>query len=264
MEQDKVRQAQRYLKEQKEECEKMMFEHQNHHKSCQDVVRQAVYEKMKLTKEAEDLEHKIATKETEVKRLDDELMSFKSHKRFLDILAIKAGRKQYAPKMNLTSMDGASTAHETGALVTQQKGGDGGTFMTTVGRATSKMADTKSSWGKAGKFGRQQPKTPAGLQANAQTSATFNRMTPGAPGMSAMDAEKDREAMLKQMQEEIDLEHSQYEDDVYKVYFANKRDLIQYSNEIEDDNLFKINLVQEAEVGLERIMQKSKQQQALV
>lgn len=277
MEQDKVKQAQRYLKEQREECEKMMFEHQNHHKSCQDVVRKAVQAKGKLIKEAEELEHKIAAKETEIKRLNDDLVTFKSHKRFLDILAIQAGLKPYTPKMILHSnesstrlAENASTAHQTGAMATQQKGG-GDTFLTTVGSppsrsGASKLADTQKSWGKGNKPGKKEPhaaaKTPTAAQQNTnQTSATFNAMTPGAPGLSSADGEKDAEAALASIRDEIDLEHSQYEDDVFKVFFPGKRQLLAYSGALEDDNLFKITLVQEAEMNLERMKQRTGKQQ---
>ena len=44
-----------------------------------------------------------------------------------------------------------------------------------------------------------------------------------------------------------------YEDDDFKIYF-DRAGLTQYVNFLEDDNLFKINLVQQEEINLDKIL----------
>lgn len=56
--------------------------------------------------------------------------------------------------------------------------------------------------------------------------------------------------------EDLDLDDF-YEDDVFKVFFQNKKQLFSYATQLEDDNLFKIALVQEDEANLDKFKQKS-------
>ena len=62
-------------------------------------------------------------------------------------------------------------------------------------------------------------------------------MTPGGPGVESIDLTEDTHAV-----EDFNLEED-YEDDVFKVFFENKKQLLAYSTQLEDNNLFKIALV---------------------
>lgn len=111
-------------------------------------------DKIKLTKEIEELQTEINHKEAMIKRFDDELQVSKGHKHFLDVLAIQAGLKAFTPSLKKFARhvddDGGSTAHATGMVPTRQmtRGGDqGNTFMTQVSSPSKKTIkdDSKSS-----------------------------------------------------------------------------------------------------------------------
>ena len=63
---------------------------------------------------------------------------------------------------------------------------------------------------------------------------------------------KPQEKVVEKPEEDLDLDDS-YEDDVFQVFFNNKVELLAYSTQIEDDNLFKIGLVQDEEHNLEKM-----------
>lgn len=76
---------------------------------------------------------------------------------------------------------------------------------------------------------------------------------------AAKDANKGKEEDedAQEKLEELDLD-DHYEDDVFKVFFLNKIQLLQYSKQLEDENLFKIRLVQEDEMNLEKTRAQAK------
>lgn len=51
-------------------------------------------EKKRLAKQCDELIAKIASKENQIKKYDDDLNGHKINKHFLDILAIQAGKKR--------------------------------------------------------------------------------------------------------------------------------------------------------------------------
>jgi hypothetical protein len=66
----------------------MMADSQKTAKATADRVKELGFEKKKLIKDMEDLISKIAQKENQIKKHDDDLNGHKHNKHFLDILGI--------------------------------------------------------------------------------------------------------------------------------------------------------------------------------
>lgn len=95
MEQEKLEEANKFLAEDKEKFQKILSDSEKFAKAAADEVKAKIQDKIKLQKELEGIMERIAKVESDVKRTDEELTEQKYQKRFLDILAIQAGKKQY-------------------------------------------------------------------------------------------------------------------------------------------------------------------------
>ena len=93
-------------------------------------------EKKKLQKDMEDLISKIAQRENQIKKNDDELAGHKSNKHFLDILAIQAQKKKMQKQKKPEPVNPSREVINTGfaKILTKaaNKQGDA-TFMTQLG-----------------------------------------------------------------------------------------------------------------------------------
>lgn len=244
----------------------------------------------------------ISQIDTQIKKYEDDLVIMKSHKKFLDILSIQAGLKPYTPmiaKDDLASVilgDDESHAVHAGSTTVGTRGTlrptDGGnsTFMTAVGGGASPgkggsrggginrdLSPDKPSDSRGQTFSGSSQRAAAGLRnvvkkaavtsPNEDKKTTKNTLfSSGQVLKVAKDAKKKQEEEEEDMQEkleDLDLD-DEYEDDVFKVFFMNKLQLLAYSKQLEDDNLFKIRLVQEDELNLEKLRNNAKRSVQIV
>ena len=94
MEQEKIELARKGIEEDKERFQKIMDDSDKNYKRVREDVQKAGVLKTKLMKQIAELEFKIGSKDTMIKKVEDEFIQDKTNKHFLDILAIQAGLKQ--------------------------------------------------------------------------------------------------------------------------------------------------------------------------
>lgn len=95
-------------------------------------LREARNRKKQLIKQIEQLNIDISKEDTQIKKCEDELIESRTHKHFLDVLAIRAEKKEYRPKKKPTEQEKEEIAKQKEA----QKD-EGGTFMTGISAANN-------------------------------------------------------------------------------------------------------------------------------
>ena len=98
MEQEKIEIEKQNLEEVKEKFEKTVKDDEEAQKNLVKSVREKIQEKKSLAKRIEELNNKISAKDTQIKKHEDDLIEYREHKHFLDVLAIQAGKKKFKPK----------------------------------------------------------------------------------------------------------------------------------------------------------------------
>jgi len=98
MEQEKLLEAKKYLEESKEKFAKTLYDSEKASKDLVNQVREATNYKKLLQQKIDKLQNMIGAKDTKISQCEDELVECRTHKHFLDILAIQAGKKKYQPK----------------------------------------------------------------------------------------------------------------------------------------------------------------------
>lgn len=226
MEQQKLEEVKQQL-----EIERQQFQNdQNDEKALFEEtskqLREKRNEKKKLIKEIEWLNNKIAQEETQIKKCDDALIEGRQHKHFLDVLAILAEKKPYNPKKKPNQ----ATNQQNEEIKDQTKDSDG-TFLTGVANVNV----SRSTWQKI-------PKSPA------KVSTTL-------PNQQKQDPKQQEKAKKPEGEPvEINLDDEYEDDDFSKPYFEDVESLMNFINSIEDDNLFKIGLLEQEEQQKERMI----------
>ena len=77
MEQEKLDEAKKFLDEDKEKFEKLMIDSRKMTEGITAQVKAKIYEKQKLIKNTENLNNKISTKDSVIKKFNDDLVVFK-------------------------------------------------------------------------------------------------------------------------------------------------------------------------------------------
>ena len=98
MEQEKLDEAKKFLQEDNVKFEQLANDNEREAKKAGAAVTKKSEEKKALMKEIADLEAEEIQKDTQIKKYEDDLVIYKEHKKFLDILAIQANRKPYQPR----------------------------------------------------------------------------------------------------------------------------------------------------------------------
>ena len=98
METEKLEVSYKFLREDKEKFEKLMNDGEKGAKNVADQVKQKTLEKNKLIQEIEKVQTEINAVESSCKKIEDDLIVSKHHKKFLDILAIQANLKEHKAK----------------------------------------------------------------------------------------------------------------------------------------------------------------------
>ena len=98
METEKLEVSYKFLQEDKEKFEKLMNDGEKAAKNVADQVKQKTLEKNKLIQEIEKVQTEINAVESSCKKIEDDLIVSKHHKKFLDILAIQANLKEHKAK----------------------------------------------------------------------------------------------------------------------------------------------------------------------
>lgn len=88
METEKLEVSYKFLREDKEKFEKLMNDGEKAAKNVAEQVKQKTLEKNKLIQEIEKVQAEINAVDTSCKKIEDDLIVSKQHKKFLDILAI--------------------------------------------------------------------------------------------------------------------------------------------------------------------------------
>ena len=196
-------------------------------------VRNKVKEKNALNDIIESLNTKINQKDTIIKKHEDELVECKEHKNFLDVMAIQAGKKQYNPKRKVTTAGTVATSTE---VVIANRGSNrnvnepvGSTFLTQTKNVSMKPSSQ-------GLVSQMTASTKPGTRGTV-TQGTLRPGTVAIPEESILEAGPD------------------YEDDDFEEHW-NKKTLLDYLDFLEDDNLFKIKIIQDEEVNLEAYLKK--------
>lgn len=180
--------------------------------------------------------------ETQIKKNVDELNECKKHKHFLDILAIQAGLKKFIPN--------AIKVQDQESILGESMKSGAGKRRTKVGGATFGMTEVEGSPSKQGRkvlgpnkdLSEQSRLTLMSQQKRSQIGSRSS----GPKGQLVPQDASDDESKYH----EPDLNDA-YEDDDLTIYF--KRDtLLAQIVKLEDDNLRKIDLVQDDEQNLER------------
>lgn len=183
--------------------------------------------------------------ETQIKKNEDELQECKKHKHFLDILAIQAGVKKFTPKSMLMETENFmrdALLKSGGSLGRPKPGGiKGETFnMTALGQSPQKLQNRKML-GPNKDLSDNQSKLSQGTREMGGMSRKQSRTSTG-----LRDGLSDDESKVQ----EPGLDHP-YEDDDLTIYF-DKKSLLEQIVKLEDDNLRKIELVQDDEIALDQ------------
>jgi|TARA_B110000285_G_C15124989_1_gene619577 hypothetical protein len=88
MEQEKLDEAKKFLQEDNVKFEQLANDNEREAKKAGAAVTKKSEEKKALMKEIADLEAEEIQKDTQIKKYEDDLVIYKEHKKFLDILAI--------------------------------------------------------------------------------------------------------------------------------------------------------------------------------
>ena len=88
MEQEKLDEAKKFLQEDNVKFEQLANDNEREAKKAGAAVTKKSEEKRALMKEIADLEAEEIQKDTQIKKYEDDLVIYKEHKKFLDILAI--------------------------------------------------------------------------------------------------------------------------------------------------------------------------------
>jgi len=141
MEQEKIEIEKQNLEEIKEKFEKCVKDDEEAQKDLVKNVRNKISEKKMLAKKIEDLNNLCSAKDTQIKKYEDDLVDFREHKHFLDVLAIQAGKKAYNPKKpeeaEQTAPDSPSKLSKGGGIKTANTIKDN-VFMTGLERSPNK------------------------------------------------------------------------------------------------------------------------------
>jgi hypothetical protein len=98
METEKLEVSYKFLQEDKEKFEKLMNDGEKAAKNVAEQVKQTTLEKNKLIQEIEKVQAEINAVDASCKKIEDDLIVSKQHKKFLDILAIQANLKDHKAK----------------------------------------------------------------------------------------------------------------------------------------------------------------------
>ena len=88
MEQEKLDEAKKFLQEDNVKFEQLANDNEREAKKAGAAVTKKSEEKKALMKEIADLEAEEIQKDTQIKKYEDDLVIYKEHKKFSDILAI--------------------------------------------------------------------------------------------------------------------------------------------------------------------------------
>ena len=95
MEQEKLAEAQRFLQEDSDKFEKQIMDEDEKTKDQAQELKKKMQQKQQLNKEIESYHGQLNLLDNRIKKHEDDLIVYKQLKRFLDVLAIQAGKKKY-------------------------------------------------------------------------------------------------------------------------------------------------------------------------
>ena len=88
MEQEKLDEAKKFLQEDNVKFEQLASDNEREAKKAGEAVTKKSDDKKDLMKKIAELEAEEIQKDTQIKKYEDDLVVYKEHKKFLDILAI--------------------------------------------------------------------------------------------------------------------------------------------------------------------------------
>mmetsp|Transcript_669 Transcript_669/g.718 ORF Transcript_669/g.718 Transcript_669/m.718 type:complete len:117 (-) Transcript_669:804-1154(-) len=94
MEKEKLEEAKKTFEEDQDKFKKFMSELNERTEKSSNDVKELMTEKANRIKDIVVIEQEIAQNKSDVKKIEESLIMYKQHKKFLDIVAISAGRKQ--------------------------------------------------------------------------------------------------------------------------------------------------------------------------
>eukprot|EP00347_Sterkiella_histriomuscorum_P006295 403353317 len=223
MEREKLEEAKKTFDEDKDKFQKYMDDLNRKAEETAAEVQKLTLDKNEKIDRITQLVNKIQQKKSNTKQIEEKLMLFKQHKMFLDQLAVSAGKKQ-AVRRKLTQQQ-------------QQM------------QINNNNAD-KSGQGSPKKLNRNSKKEMSNFfltQLNQQGVNIQSKKQQEAP---QLNNEFDQELETFSQTEE----NSTFQEDPtdFEIYF-DKYTLLEHLSHLEEDNLFKIHLVQEDEQALERM-----------
>lgn len=98
MEQEKLDEAKKFLQEDNVKFEQLANDNEREAKKAGEAVTKKSDDKKELANKITELAAEEVQKDTQIKKYEDDLVIYKEHKKFLDILAIQANRKPYNPR----------------------------------------------------------------------------------------------------------------------------------------------------------------------
>ena len=230
MEKEKLEEAKKTFHEDKDKYEKYKNDLNEQSVKAEDKLRKMQKLAEKETLAINQLEKQEGQINSQMSKCQDDLKGHKKHKKFLDLLAIDAGKKTRRIK--------SSVADDISAQINLQHAqnnqpvntrGDA-TFMTSVAGQKSQKPIAK--------FSSSKTANPKALNAADNIAA-------------------DRAALEKAyIEKEVDL-NEDYSDSDEEIYFKDEQ-LVQFLFDIEEKNLQIISNIQEEEVLLEKIKEQSK------
>lgn len=140
MEQEKLAEAQRFLQEDSDKFEKQIMDEDEKTKDQAQELKKKMQQKQYLNKEIESYHGQLNLLDNKIKKHEDDLIVYKQLKRFLDVLAIQAGKKKYQMVRNDTEKPGLSVMSNSQSAATnkekKQVQQSDSVFMTQTGTAS--------------------------------------------------------------------------------------------------------------------------------
>ena len=231
METEKLEVSYKFLREDKEKFEKLMNDGEKAAKNVAEQVKQKTVEKNKLLLEIEKVQAEINAVDANCKKIEDDLTVSKHHKKFLDILAIQANLKEHKAKK---AQRAAPPQYQ--PRPQQEANNNTTTFLTQTDNATGGPQATNR-----------------GRPAAIKTKKLQKGIEHGSEGSTLSLPNDQQSTMVESSHANLNLNlDDEYEDEDYLIYFRNQDALLDELQKEEDNNLFKINMLQDEEQNVKK------------